>query len=66
MQSCEDLEDEESLRHLFSIMRSAIMLNDTSLLEALLAEDAVMVSPTPPPAHGWVAADTLAPHRGRP
>lgn len=33
----------ESLRHLFSIMRSAIMLNDTSLLEALLAEDAVMV-----------------------
>ena len=44
-QTCEDLEDAENLRHLFHIMRGAIMLNDTSLLETLLAEDAVMVRP---------------------
>ncbi len=42
-QTCEDLEDAENLRHLFAIMRGAIMLNDTSLLETLLADDAVMV-----------------------
>lgn len=42
-QTCEDLEDADSLRHLFAIMGSAIMLNDTSLLEMLLAEEAVMV-----------------------
>ena len=47
MQTCEDLEDAENLRHLFHIMRGAIMLNDTSLLETLLAEDAVMVRSFP-------------------
>ncbi len=47
-QTCEDLEDAENLRHLFAIMRGAIMLNDTSLLETLLADDAVMVPDTNP------------------
>ncbi len=42
-QTCEDLEDMDSLRHLFSIIRNAVMLNDTSLLETLMAEDTVMV-----------------------
>ena len=42
MQQCEDLEDAESLRHMHAIMRGAIMLNDTALLELLLAEDNVM------------------------
>ena len=49
LQTCEDLEDGENLRHLFHIMRGVIMLNDTSLLEALMAEDAVMVRPEPSP-----------------
>ena len=42
MQQCEDLEDAESLRALHGIVRGAIMLNDASLLELLLAEDNVM------------------------
>ena len=42
LQQCEDLEDAESLRALHGIVRGAIMLNDTSLLELLLTEDNVM------------------------
>ncbi len=42
LQQCEDLEDAESLRALHGIVRGAIMLNDASLLELLLAEDNVM------------------------
>lgn len=38
----EDLEDQESLRHLYVIVRGAIMLNDTQLLELLLSEENVM------------------------
>ena len=41
-QTCEDMEDEESLRHLYTIIRSAILLNDAALLELLLSEDNVM------------------------
>ncbi|EIE26200.1 DUF625-domain-containing protein [Coccomyxa subellipsoidea C-169] len=39
---CEDLEDEESLRHMYFIVRGAIMLNDAALLEAFLSEENVM------------------------
>ena len=42
VQSCEDLEDTESLRHLFEIIKGTIMLNDTGILEVLFAEDNVM------------------------
>ncbi len=42
MQQCEDLEDEESLRHMYFIVRGAIMLNDAALLEAFLSEENVM------------------------
>ena len=42
MQQCEDLEDGESLRHLYHIIRGAIMLNDANLLDLLLAEENVM------------------------
>ncbi|CAL5223154.1 g5623 [Coccomyxa viridis] len=41
-QQCEDLEDGESLRHLYHIIRGAIMLNDANLLDLLLAEENVM------------------------
>ena len=37
-QQCEDLEDAASLAHLYRIIRSAIMLNDATLLEELLKE----------------------------
>lgn len=39
---CEDLEDTASLQHLFRIMRSMVMLNDTQLLDELLKEEHVM------------------------
>ncbi|KAK9907487.1 hypothetical protein WJX75_004578 [Coccomyxa subellipsoidea] len=39
---CEDLEDEESLKHMYFIVRGAIMLNDAALLEAFLSEENVM------------------------
>ncbi|KAF8063085.1 smkA [Scenedesmus sp. PABB004] len=39
---CEDLEDTASLHHLFRLMRSIIMLNDTQLLDELLKEEHVM------------------------
>ena len=42
VQSCEDLEDTESLRHLFEIIKGTIMLCDTGIMEALFAEDNVM------------------------
>ena len=42
MQQCEDLEDGESLRHMYHIIRGAIMLNDANLLDLLLAEENVM------------------------
>ncbi|MEW5311181.1 MAG: hypothetical protein WDW38_002917 [Sanguina aurantia] len=35
---CEDVEDADSLSHFYVIMRGAIMLNDTGLLEELLSE----------------------------
>lgn len=35
-QQCEDLESEEQLRHLFRIVRVAIMLNEPQLLDELL------------------------------
>ena len=41
-QQCEDLEDEESLKHMYYIVRGAIMLNDAALLEAFLSEENVM------------------------
>lgn len=31
VQQCEDLEDTASLQHLFRIMRSMVMLNDTQV-----------------------------------
>lgn len=37
-QQCEDLEDSASLAHLYRIIRTAIMLNDASILEELLKE----------------------------
>eukprot|EP00879_Flechtneria_rotunda_P032547 GHRR01035771.1.p1 GENE.GHRR01035771.1~~GHRR01035771.1.p1 ORF type:complete len:480 (+),score=165.60 GHRR01035771.1:3227-4666(+) len=42
VQQCEDLEDTTSLHHLFRLMRSIIMLNDTQLLDELLKEEHVM------------------------
>lgn len=42
MQQCEDLEDGESLRHMYTIIRGAIMLNDANLLDLLLSEENVM------------------------
>lgn len=42
VQSCEDLEDAESLRHLFDIVKSIIMLNDTNIMEALFSQENVM------------------------
>ncbi len=42
MQQCEDLEDTESLRHMYTIIRGAIMLNDANLLDLLLSEENVM------------------------
>ncbi|CAK0784720.1 hypothetical protein CVIRNUC_007924 [Coccomyxa viridis] len=41
-QQCEDLEDTESLRHMYTIIRGAIMLNDANLLDLLLSEENVM------------------------
>ena len=51
MQQCEDLEDGESLRHMYHIIRGAIMLNDANLLDLLLSEENVMdvVSSVSPP-----------------
>ena len=48
MQTCEDLEDAASLRQLFDIFKGVIMLNDTSLMDLLFAEENVMdvVSPS--------------------
>lgn len=34
LQQCEDLEDTASLQHLFRIMRSMVMLNDTQVSES--------------------------------
>lgn len=42
VQQCEDLEDGESLRHMYHIIRGAIMLNDANLLDLLLSEENVM------------------------
>ena len=42
MQQCEDLEDADSLRHMYHIIRGAIMLNDANLLDLLLSEENVM------------------------
>ncbi|CAL8462717.1 g2250 [Coccomyxa elongata] len=39
---CEDLEDEESLKHMYYIVRGAIMLNDATLLETFLSEENIM------------------------
>ncbi|EFJ49195.1 hypothetical protein VOLCADRAFT_104409 [Volvox carteri f. nagariensis] len=39
---CEDLEDSEGLSHMYTIVRSAIMLNDSSVLEEMLREEHVM------------------------
>ncbi|GIL44732.1 hypothetical protein Vafri_2247 [Volvox africanus] len=39
---CEDLEDNEGLTHMYTIVRSAIMLNDSSVLEEMLREEHVM------------------------
>lgn len=41
-QTCEDLENAEALTHLYVIMKSAVMLNDSNLLEHLLSEENVM------------------------
>ena len=51
MQQCEDLEDGDSLRHMYHIVRGAIMLNDANLLDLLLSEENVMdvVSSMSPP-----------------
>lgn len=37
-QQCEDLEDGASLAHMYVIVKTAIMLNDASLLEEMLKE----------------------------
>lgn len=42
IQVCEDLEDTDSLKHLYVIVRGAIMLNSIQLLEALFSEENVM------------------------
>ncbi|KAG2450841.1 hypothetical protein HYH02_004675 [Chlamydomonas schloesseri] len=39
---CEDLENTEGLTHMYAIVRSAIMLNDSSVLEEMLKEEHVM------------------------
>ncbi|GFR48535.1 hypothetical protein Agub_g10432 [Astrephomene gubernaculifera] len=39
---CEDLEDSEGLTHMYAIVRGAIMLNDSGLLEEMLREEHVM------------------------
>jgi len=51
LQQCEDLEDGDSLRHMYHIVRGAIMLNDANLLDLLLSEENVMdvVSSVSPP-----------------
>lgn len=36
VQTCDDLEDEESLKHLYHIMKGAIMLNSNRKLQAML------------------------------
>lgn len=41
-QMCEDLEDEDSLHHLYVIVKGTIMLNSIALMEILFAEDNVM------------------------
>ncbi len=41
-QQCEDLEDTEGLTQLYTIVRCAIMLNDSSVLEEMLREEHVM------------------------
>eukprot|EP00887_Chlorella_sp_A99_P007007 scaffold2.g7007.t1 len=41
-QQAEDLEDEETLRCLYGVMRGIIMLNDTTLLEILFGDEHVM------------------------
>ena len=42
MQQCEDLEDTESLHHLYTAMKGIVMLNDITLLELLFSEAHVM------------------------
>lgn len=42
LQQCEDLEDTDSLRLIFDIVKSFIMLNDTNIMELLFSEDYVM------------------------
>lgn len=42
LQTCEDLEDKESLSLLYKTVKAAIMLNDTSMFEVLLKEENVM------------------------
>jgi protein phosphatase-4 regulatory subunit 3 len=42
LQTCEDLENTEALTHLYTIVKGAIMLNETTLLEVLLNEENVM------------------------
>lgn len=37
---CEDVEDRESLSHLYSIMKSIIMMNDMQLIDDLMQENA--------------------------
>jgi hypothetical protein len=37
VQMCEDLEDEEGLRHCHVALRSAVLLNDTALLEEMFS-----------------------------
>ncbi|KAK9839752.1 hypothetical protein WJX84_000549 [Apatococcus fuscideae] len=39
---CEDLEDTEGLRHMYMIIRGAIMLGDFGVLEVLMSEENVM------------------------
>ena len=39
---CEDLEDEASLHAMHVVIQSAILLNDTALLEAMFADDAAL------------------------
>ena len=41
-QTCEDLEASESLKHMYVIVRGAVLLSDAPLLELLLSEDNVM------------------------
>lgn len=39
---CEDLEDKQNLHLMFAIFKGLIMLNDTTMLESLMAEEAYM------------------------